>query len=808
MDDHSLAVGEQDWNMRCARDGRALAAAHSRLLGRGITLAACLAILACAVPAAAQSGDTQDELEAAQVEEGVLDASRVDARVEEIVVSARKRSELLEDTPLSVTAIGVETLRDHDITRLDEIRNLVPNLNFQQTPVGLDQASQFRIRGIGTTRIGTSFDPGVGIYIDGVYIPRGVSSIMNVVDVEQVEVLRGPQGTLFGKNSIGGAISLTTVKARDEVEGFAQVRAGNFGLFESRAMVNAPILDDLFARFSIATQNLDGFTFNTTRNETTSDRQSVSLLGTLRWLPTNDITVDVSGFWNRDRSHGMGGSCFFVQQGPLAPPGDEWREQCTRSGPFEYQSEVLQIGDQQGWGGWGVVNWDFGEVWVFEELSLKSTTSYRGGTTALRTDVDGTALPLVKIASIGGSPTGADPTSGWSAMQEGQLSATAWDGRVNAALGVFGFWERADSAQNTTALLSGVLRNSNTSRSQTDNSDWAVFGQATADFTDWLSLTGGVRYTEEKKENNFSVTPVLPVPGPPEFAPARAVFGAWTPMASLALTLPEDLMGDAPIDHLMGYFTYSRGFRGGGFNAVLNASVDALTPFEPETLDSFEVGAKTIAFDQRLTFNVSLFLYDYKNIQVTSTEFDPVTDGIIQLTRNAAEGTGKGIELEARAFPIPGLVLNGNAGILDAKYDDFPNAVDDLNSQTINRAGEEFMNSPELQTNLGAQFTLPVQVGPEWLAGYFTSRLDWYYQSSVIFAGPELLAARQRGYNLLHARFSYSFNDDRAQVALWAKNLLDETYFINGQPLASTYGHVLRTYAAPRTYGGELSYRF
>ena len=757
----------------------------------------------------AQPADTPDQLEAAQEAAGVLDSSRVDARVEEIVVSARKRAEMLEDTPLAVTAIGVETLRDHDITRLDEIRNLVPNLNFQQTPVALDQAAQFRIRGIGTTRIGSSFDPGVGIYVDGVYLPRGVSSIMSVVDVEQVEVLRGPQGTLFGKNSIGGAISLTTVKAREDFEGFAQVRPGNFGLIETRSMVNVPILDNLFSRFSIATTNFDGFTFNTTRNETTSDRQSVSLLGTVRWIPTDAITVDVSGFWNRDRSHGMGASCFFVQQGPLAPPGDEWQKQCTRSGPFEYQSELLQIADQQGWGGWGIVNWDFGDAWIFEDVSLKSTTSYRGGTTALRADIDGTALPLIKIASIGGAPTASEPTSGWSAMQEIQLTATAWDGRVNAALGGFGFWENGDSAQNTSALLSGALLQSNTSRSQTDNSDWAVFAQTTVDLLDWMSLTAGVRYTQEKKENNFSVTPVLPVPGAPEFAPARAVFDAWTPMASLALTLPEDLMGDAPLDHLMGYFTYSRGFRGGGFNAVLNSSVDSLTPFEPETLDSFELGTKMIALDQRLTFNVALFLYDYRNIQVTSTEFDPSTEGIIQLTRNAAEGTGKGIELEARAFPIPGLVLNGNAGILDAKYDDFPNAVNDVTGATLNRAGEQFTNSPELQTNLGVQFTLPVQnIGPEWLAGYFTPRLDWYYQSSVIFAGPELVAAKQRGYNLLHARLAYSFDGDRAQVALWAKNLLNETYFISGQPLASTYGHVLRTYAAPRTYGGELSYRF
>ncbi len=760
-------------------------------------------------PALSQPADTQAELEAARDAALEVGASRVDARVEEIVVSARKRAEMLEDTPLAVTAIGVEALRDHDISRLDEIRNLVPNLNFQQTPVGLDQASQFRIRGIGTTRIGPAFDPGVGVYVDGVYLPRSVSSIMSVIDVQQIEVLRGPQGTLFGKNSIGGAISVTTVKAHQDFEGFAQVRPGNFGLIETRAMVNIPILENLYSRFSVTTANFDGFTFNTTSGEYTSDRQSVSALGSIRWLPVDDVTVDVTGFWSRDNSHGLGGSCFFVQQGPLAPPGDEWREACTRSGPLEYQSDVLQVADQTSYGTWGVLNWDLGDAWVFEDIAFKSTTSWRAGGTRFRSDVDGTALPLIKIASIGGAPTAGDETSGWSAIQEGQVNASAWDGRINLVAGAFGFWERADVPTNTTALLSGAVLQSSTTRSQTRNWDWAIYSQGTIDLLEWMSLTGGLRYTEEKKGNDFSVEAVLPVPGPPQEQAASAIFTAWTPMASLALTLPEDILDDAPIEHLMGYFSYSNGFRGGGFNAVLNNSVDALASFEPETLNSFEIGVKTIALEQRLTFSAAVFRYDYKDIQVTSTEFDPVTDGIVQLTRNAAEGTGEGVELESRAFVLPGLVVNGSVGILKTEYDDFPGAVDDLNGDTINRAGEPFNNSPELQTNLGIQFTLPVRsIGPSWLAGHLTPRVDWYYQSSVNFAGPELVAATQRGYNQLHARVSYSFMDERAQVALWGKNLTSETYFINGQPLASTFGHVLRTYGAPRTYGGELSYRF
>jgi iron complex outermembrane receptor protein len=760
--------------------------------------------------ARAQPADSAAELEASQVEAGVVPAKRADGRVEEIVVSARKRDELLEDTPLAVSALGVESLRDNDITRLDEIRSLVPNLNFQQSPAGIDNAAQFRIRGIGTTRIAAAFDPGVGVYVDGVYLPRSVSSIMGVVDVQQVEVLRGPQGTLFGKNSIGGAINVTTVKPQPELEGFFQVRPGNFGLIETRAMINTPISDRISTRFSVGTANFGGYTYNTYRDEETSDRDSVSLLGSIRWEPTDSLTLDLSGNFSRDRTHGLGGSCYFVQSGPLAPPGQEWPDACRKDSAFVYESELLQIADQKSYGVWGVAEWQAGDAWVFDDIALKSITSWRNGGTRFRSDVDGTALPLIKIASIEGGPTDVGPISGWSIMQEGQVNATAWDGRVNLVGGVFGFWETTDQPTTTTGLIAGAVPQSTTTFSRLDNYDWAIFGQGSVDVFDWMSVTLGLRYTTEKKGNDFGIKPVLPVPSAEQSRPSSAKFEAWTPTASLALTLPQDLMGDLPLDHLMGYFTYAQGFRGGGFNAVLTSNLDTLTPFDPETLDSFEVGVKSILFEDRLTLNLAGFLYNYDDIQVTSTEYDESTDSLAQLTRNAAEGTGRGFEAEFRAFPIPGLIANGSVGLLFTEYGSFADAVSDLDGQTIDRAGESFNNSPELQTNLGLMMILPVQKGvPDWLMGYLTPRVDWYYQSSVQFAGPELgPAATQAGYNLLHARLAYSFDSDRAQISLWGRNLTNETYFINAQPLVSTFGHVLRTYGPPRTWGAELSYRF
>ena len=263
----------------------------------------------------------------------------------------------------------------------------------------------------------------------------------------------------------------------------------------------------------------------------------------------------------------------------------------------------------------------------------------------------------------------------------------------------------------------------------------------------------------------------------------------------------------------MGYFTYSRGFKGGGFNAAINPSPGAqLEPFDPETLDNFEVGVKTIGFDQMLTANIALFwgLYDDIQVNTLQVEEDDMGDVVARrLTLNAAKATTKGAELELVLRPVEGLQIRGTVGYVDATYDDFPDAVDDLTNQNTNRAGQTFNYVPKLNTFLSIQYSLPIDAGASpWMQGWLTPRVEWAYRSMVHMSGPEVQQAVQPGYNLLNARLSYAFLDDRAQVALWGRNLTDEEYVTFVAPLASLFGHVVRYYGAPRTFGAELSYRF
>ncbi len=744
---------------------------------------------------------------------------RANVRVEEIVVRARKRDELLEDTPVSVTALSESTLREAGVVRLDQIQELVPNLQFQTSNNG--QGAQVFIRGVGTSTAEIAFDAGVGIYVDGVFLPRAAGSIIDTVDVGQIEVLRGPQGTLFGKNTVGGAIDIRTVKPHEDLEAFAMLRPGNLGTLDSRIMLNLPVrigwlADKLFSRIAFAQRTFGGYVENVRNGQMLSNRNSLSFLGSLRFLPVDGLTLDVSGSWSKDQNAGLGPRCEVTNpRAPLIGVYPGYVEDCEASQPFRFDGNTAQLSVVESYGVWGTATWALGDALGLENLEARSITSWREQAVRIRLDLDATRFPAVQISSAGGpSPLDGPPGHQRQISQEVQLNGAALDGDLNFVVGFFALWETGLDSRTVASGL-GVLDFVSNQQTNIDNWTWAPYAQATYDLFDWMSLTAGLRYTEDKKGAFvFTTNPTAPADPPSLDTGADKVFSSWTPMGSIALRAPADWLEPLSLDHLLAYFTYARGFKGGGFNAVFNPIADSLDPFAPETLDSFELGFKSIAWDQRITFNTSFFLGQYDDIQVTSVR-DLTRPGdeiptIIQLTQNAAEATTRGAEFELLALPVSGLRLTGSVGLLHTRYDSFPNAIDDRNGQTIDRAGQTFRRAPELQTHVSAQYSFAISwPGPDWLQGWLTPRLDWYYQSFMHFEGIEVDATNQPGYNLLHGRLSYDFFDDRAQVALWAKNLTDMRYKTFGlTSVAASWGVSTPYYAAPRTFGGELSYRF
>jgi len=744
------------------------------------------------------------------------------ATIEEIVVSARKRVERLEETPVAVTALSENTLREAGITRIDEIQDLVPNLQIHGADTGAE--ANFVIRGVGTSNTDMAFDPGVGVFIDGVFLPRSVGALLDVIDIEQVEILRGPQGTLFGKNTVGGAVNITTTKPRDELEGFALIRPGTRKTLLGRAMLNVPIdfgpfEDKLFTRFSFASVQDGGWVRNVPRNQDWSNRNTLAFLGSVRWLPTDQLTVDVSGSWSQDHSYAAGGQCVFIQDTPLAglftSAGYSVEEACNQSRPFRNWSNTSQLQETISYGTWGTIDWDIGEF-AGVDLQAKSITSWREQTFRFRQDFDGTDLTIVQISDVGGgSPFDGKPGQQRQIQQEFQISGTALEDRLDFILGYFALWENGSDNRVVLSGYETAIRFGKENITAIDNFTWALFSQATFRATDWLSFTGGLRFSDDRKGiEQSNIDPFFPDLPPDVAEPQAAGFTSWTPMGTVSVLMPDSILEETPLDSLLSYFTYARGFKGGGFNGVLNPSDINLTEFAPENLDSFEIGFKSVLWDQRLTMNVAGFLGLYNDIQVTQlqdlSEEGEIIPNIAQITVNAAQATTRGIEWEFTAMPLDGFRITGSMGLLEAVYGDFPDAPNQIDGLPMNRAGETFPFSPHLQTHLSMQYSLPLDIpGPAWLDGWITPRFDWSYQSAFHFEGPEVWSSHQPAYHLLHLRLSYQFLGDRAQVALWGQNVTDTKYLQWSMPsTVSSWGNAIRFWGQPATWGGELSYRF
>lgn len=761
--------------------------------------------------------------------------------VEEIVVTARRREELLEDTPISVTAVSAETLVQAQVTRLNEIQFLVPNL---QIAVGRSGAGgSLRIRGVGPTESG---NPGVGTYLDGIFLQTGGGQILNVIDVQQVEVLRGPQGTLFGKNTLGGAVNFTTVAPADELTGSGWIRAGSFGTVETRAMLSLPIKigaleDRVFTRWTFASANSDGYTYNRATGDYHNNRSALWFLGKVRILPIDDLEINVNANYFQNKTNGAGGRCLEINV-PGAPPSirglllsanPNFFEKCNATKPYEFETPFQMLYQDTNYGLWGNIAYDFGEVGVFDELSVKLLGSWRRNKTRMREDIDLTEDQIIELTNINidnvvnartgrvvGNVAG-DPARVDASLVEGQVFGTALDGDVTAIAGFFASWQKSTRSDLVRTNPPGLdeLGGFTVGPVEQDDNDWAFYGQATWNLVDWLSLTGGIRYTSETRGTARSTIfpagdlttddPVLVSAGSDS-----KEFTQWTPMASLQLLAPEDLLVDVPIDHLMGYFTYAKGFSSGGFNAVVgsNTAAGGLIPFDPSTLDNFEIGLKTIGLEERLTFNLALFYMEYQDIQVTQqrTIFVPgqLVPEVARIIVNGSSATMKGLEAEVLARPIDGLLITGNIGVLDSEFGDFVD-VSALDATTeINRRGETFNQVPEFTSYLAVQYSFEVDVGPEWLDGWLTPRLDWYYQTKMHNVQPEDPSGQLPGYNLVNARLSFDFLGDRAQVALWGRNLADARSFNTSGGTTGTFGYSTQYFAPPISWGGEISYRF
>lgn len=714
------------------------------------------------------------------------------AEDEEIVVTARKREESIQDVPVSVTALSGAALEDRGVTALNQIDQFAPGLTFQpgaRTGGGGSTGSVF-IRGIGQIDYNPLTDQGVGVYVDNVFLGRATGQVMDVLDIARVEVLRGPQGTLFGKNTIGGAISIVSSIPRGEFSGYVQAAGGSFNQLDQRASVAFPITDALSGRISLSNRQRDGYAESLATGDEFGDVDSQSGRLVLNWEPDAGaasfvLIVDAStqegqSQFNRlvatrtDAGHPLG-----IALTPYVPTSDY----------VNYASNsALNFNNLDVFGVSGTFRLE-----VAPDLDFISITAYRTLEAAVGLDTDSSPLAIQEIEGY---------TDQHQFSQEFQLAGVSFGDRLEWLLGAYYFEESIDERSENRIVPFFV---NTTQYMSPTTTTWALFTQGTYQFTDRLSATIGVRYSEEDKHvdgrsfRNLAGT-CLPLlcDADPRAHPSES----WT-----SLTPRFGVEYQASDDALL-YFSYAEGFKSGGFNYQVINRIEEFRAYDPETASTYEVGFKTDWLDRRLRINGDVYYTEYEDLQLRSTlagGSDPAlcpAGPTCSLVLNAPGVNLTGAELEVTARPTDALQLFLGVAYIDDEYRPLTPGI----NFGLVTAENDLPKTPTWAVNLGAQLDVPLS----W--GLLTLRGDYAYKTSMFTDYENTPQLEQDAFGLLNVRAALSFAEERWEVAVSGQNVTDEAYltsgFGSGMVGPGGLGYAVGSYGVPATWQVSLRYRF
>ena len=771
--------------------------------------------------------------------------------LEEIVITARKREENIQNTPVAVTAFTAESLESRNVQSVDQIAQYTPNLQFDGSAAlsgGRFNATMF-IRGVGQNDFATFSDAGVGLYVDGIYMGRTIGGIMDAVDMSRVEVLRGPQGTLFGRNTIGGAVNIVTQAPTDKIEAKAEVTNGEFDRLDLKGMLNLSSADGkLRTRLTVATNTRDGYAqqidWNTKQTAPRGDHNSQVARLQVAFQPSDSFSANLTadGTWAKEHAAPLtllsvaspipngGGYPFFnlynilvaPNQSIVAPNGLKQMNSSWITGdPYTTYGTFYNINNLANWGTGLTLDWKLGAV------EVKSITGYRHLHAEFGRDGDNSPLTFRETFNndtakqlseeLQFSGVAFNDRLNWLAGLYYFKEDSVDDGGARLAVGLFnalealptGTWSPpavtpgcrpapapclggAGNPQNKSNDLLIQLHNVNSSKS------YAFFAQATYKITDKFSITPGVRYTRDQKQftgfqlrlnaNDYIIPPGLI---------RENSWSQFNPKLSFDFQLN---------DAVLLYVSGASGYKAGGFNERPLQDVPPNLPpnqteaniYDPETIWTYEAGLKTTLFDRRMTWNSAVFYSNYKNIQLT------VNATPRNFVFNAAEGKMQGVESEISVRLARGLDLNLSGGYLDAKYTKIdPAKCPSLAACPITTASS-FVKAPKWTASGGLQYGTKIGDGRS-----ITLRGDWTYKSKIFNDVGNNPFIAQSGYSLFNARAVWSTKDDVFSIAAFVTNLGDKRYKVSGNASSASFGSLAEaTYAPPREWGATVSARF
>jgi iron complex outermembrane receptor protein len=676
----------------------------------------------------------------------------------EIIVTAERRETSLQKTPIAITAFSADLLADRKIDSIRDLAGQVPNLRIPRATISYT-TQLFSLRGVGETD--PIQEPTLSVYVDDVYYPRQIGSMLDFNDVQRIEVLRGPQGTLYGRNTSAGALRVITRDPSDKTEVAADIGYGDYDALKIRALVSGALAPDkLYASIAYTHYTRDGTHWDPTLGHHVNAIDVNALRAKLRWTPTETTDVQLTADYLRDRSDTRAYT-------PKVQPGGGYHA-------FVSYSEVEPDNrlDQGG-----------ASLRIKQELSdtlnIKSVTAYRGFDQPVDYENDGTAALAQKNLIHYRDKY---------FTQEMQLNGDL--GRLTFTLGAFYFHERFNVARDgftrTGPLTTSPVQKIGDVNATTTDS-YALFGQATYALTDQLKITAGLRGTWEKKQFDFTsntINDARQVVGVRFTGTSDKKWNAVTPKLALDYQF-------SPL--VLGYLSYTQGFKGGGFDNRASRIEDASRAFDPEKVRSYEGGLKTELFGRRVRLNLAGFYNDYRDLQVSSY----VPELLRTVRTNAASAETYGAEGELSASLTNRLSVQGSAGWLIAKYKSFPGVAGAGTDASDNR----LVNAPRWTLSAGANWTLPIPVPGRTRLG-----IDAQYTSSIYSNALNRPQDRIRGSTFVNALIGWTSADEHWGASLSVKNI-----FENKTPQAVTYtpstGIWYFVTGDPRTALATISYK-
>lgn len=749
---------------------------------------------------------------------------------EAIVVTARRREESSQEVPIALSVVSAQTLERTGNFTLNQIQQLVPSLQVSSTN---PRNSNVNIRGLGansSVAAGDGLEYGVGFYVDGVYYGRPGQSQFDLIDLQQIEVLRGPQGTLFGKNTTAGALNITTREPSFDPELTVEGSIGNYEYHQIRASGSLPIIDDKVAvRLSIADTHRDGFLTNLFTGKDAQNYDNFTIRGQILIKPTEDVKIRLIGDYSKQKldyilnvydfyyTNYANGAVIpnniidrAARLGYALPTGNAFRRTGNSNSPYQANSE--------GYGASGQVDWDFGAA------TLTSITAYRWWDWYPKNDVDGTPLSV--------QLKGQSQNFQRQFSQELRLASNG-ENKLDYVVGLFYYWQKvrgvgqtqygkdyaewqfnpATTPPATLALFDQAYTDVQVnSFSNPQTKSYAAFGQLDWHITDALSLTAGLRYTHEDKKGEFRRF-LAPDSGGNRslLTVAQQAQNQISDIAFSAKLKDDALSGLATLSYkvtpdVLVYGSYSHGSKSGGLNLTAGglsrpvSDPSKIGTVDPEKVDAFELGLKSQFLDGRLTFNLAAFLTNIKDYQANITE--QISGNTIQYLANIPKVRSKGVEADISFAPSKWISLSAAAAYTDAKYITFtnsPQANERANEgATQDLSGVRLPGVSKFAYSLSADVAQPLT---ERLDIY--ARGDWLHRSSFSASPVNSIYGKVPGYGILNARLGIRTSDSQIDLSLWARNLLDKNYYISRSP-GSFPGVVSGTPGEPRTIGATL----